>query len=81
VDLSGQVDGADLVEMSFAYQNNIVAQSNWGQYFFPNPRYVEVADLVGEEGAGDVDGKVDGKDADWLVQSIMEPGAAVPDGR
>jgi len=70
LDLSGVVDGEDLVEMSFAYQMNVIMGPEWGSWFVANGRYDDLADLAGEEGPGDVDGRVDSEDLDVLMDAM-----------
>jgi len=72
IDLSGIVDGADLVEMSFAYKANIVVQAEWGEYFFANPYYNELADIATNDGVGAIDGRVNEKDLDVLIGNLGE---------
>lgn len=70
IDLSGVVDGEDLVEMSFAYQMNIMMGQGWGAWFFANGNYNDLADLAGEDGPGDVDGRVDAADLAVLFDAM-----------
>lgn len=70
LDLNGVVDGRDLVEMSFAYKRDIV--TTWGdnEYFIPNTSYVEMADLVSEDGEEGIDGKVGPEDLSALLDNF-----------
>ena len=70
LDLSGIVDGEDLLEMSFAYQVNIIMGEGYGSYFVSNPAYLGLADITSEEGPGDPDGQVDEMDLDLLIESV-----------
>ncbi len=77
IDLNGVVDGADLVHLSFAYQVNLVVASDWGEYFYANSRYHELADIASSEEAGDYDGRVNQIDLDYFME-IMGLGAVPP---
>jgi hypothetical protein len=69
VDLNGVVDGADLVHLSFAYQVNLVVASDWGEYFYANSRYHDLADMATDEEPGGYDGRVNQYDLDlYMVQ-------------
>ena len=70
LDLSGVVDGEDLVEMSFSYQVNIIMGEGYGSYFVSNPAYLGLADITSEEGPGDPDGQVDELDLALLIESV-----------
>lgn len=70
LDLSGVVDGEDLVEMGFAYQVNIIMGEGYGSYFVSNPAYTGLADITSEDGPGDPDGQVDEMDLDLLMESV-----------
>ena len=70
IDLNGVVDGADLVEMSFAYQSNIIVLSDWGEHFFANPYYNELADVVTNDGDFTLDGRINEGDLDILLHQI-----------
>ncbi len=71
VDLNGVVDGADIVEMSFAYQTNIVLAGDWGgDYFVPNYSYNELADVRDKNGEPGLDGRVTQTDLDVLLENF-----------
>jgi hypothetical protein len=69
IDLNGVVDGADLVHLSFAYQVNLVVASDWGEYFYANSRYHDLADMADDDEPGGYDGRVNQVDLDlYMVQ-------------
>jgi len=71
IDLSGTVDGSDLVELSYAYQLNLLVVSDWGEYFYANPQYNEMADLVDEvDGPGEIDGRINAPDLEFFLEQI-----------
>jgi hypothetical protein len=74
IDLSGAVDGADLVEMSFAYQVNLLAAADWGEFFFANPYYNELADVARDDGEGMIDGRVNEADLDVMLANFGKMG-------
>jgi hypothetical protein len=67
LDLNGVVDGRDLVEMSFAYQVNIVQPYRGREYFIPNTSYRDLADLVKTDGTVGTDGKITEGDVQELL--------------
>lgn len=70
LDLSGRVDGEDLVEMSFAHGMNLTMGPEGGGWFHPNAYYNDLADLSGPEGPGDADGRVDYRDVKLLLENF-----------
>jgi hypothetical protein len=75
IDLNGVVDGADIVEMSFAYQTNIVLAGDWGgDYFVPNYSYNELADVRDKNGDPGLDGRVTQTDLDVLLENFGSVG-------
>jgi hypothetical protein len=70
LDLNGVVDGSDLVEMSFAYQLNLLVASDWGEYFYANGSYYDLADVAREEGPGQIDGRIDELDLNVLLSNL-----------
>ncbi len=70
IDLSGVVDGADLLEMSFAYQANLVVASDWGEFFYANPSYNELADVATNDEPGHLDGRINQADLDVLLSNF-----------
>ena len=62
VNLSGQVDGSDLVDMAVLYQRNIVVSTNNGEFFWPNGSYLPRFDL-------NSDGKIDESDIELLMNA------------
>lgn len=71
IDLSGTVDGSDLVELSYAYQLNLLVVAEWGDYFYANAQYNELADLVDEvDGPGQIDGRINASDLEYFLEQI-----------
>ena len=70
IDMNGVVDGADLVHLSFAYQINLVVASDWGEYFYANGRYHDLADIATGEETGPYDGRVNQHDLDYFVEQF-----------
>ncbi|MBM4354821.1 MAG: hypothetical protein FJ109_13710 [Deltaproteobacteria bacterium] len=79
IDLNGVVDGADIVEMSFAFQTNIVLAGDWGgDYFVPNYSYNELADVRQKNGDPGLDGRVTQTDLDALLENFGAVGIGQP---
>ncbi len=70
IDLNGIVDGSDLLELSFAYQVNLVVASDWGEYFYANSRYEDLADVAADDGDGSLDGRVNEVDLDLVLANM-----------
>ena len=70
IDMNGVVDGADLVHLSFAYQINLVVASDWGEYFYANSRYHDLADIATDEEPGSYDGRVNQHDLDFFQEQF-----------
>ena len=66
VNLSGDVDGSDLVDMAVLYQRNIVVSTNNGDFFWPNGSYLPRFDL-------NSDGKIDESDIELLMNAYERP--------
>jgi hypothetical protein len=70
IDLNGIVDGSDLLELSFAYQVNLVVASDWGEYFYANSRYEDLADVAADDGDGSLDGRVNEVDLELVLANM-----------
>lgn len=70
LDLNGVVDGSDLLHLSFAYQVNLVVASDWGEFFYANSRYEDLADLATDEEPGGLDGRVNQFDLDLFLLQV-----------
>jgi len=70
VNLDGEADAADLLDMAWYYQRNIVFTNQQGQsWFYPNWSYRDLADINGPT-PEKPDGLVDMLDVDLLVALI-----------
>jgi len=71
VNVTGDVDAFDLLDLSARFGTAIVADWNGSQYFWPDPRYESRFDVDG-------DGKIDASDRDSILgqltwSSVPEP--------
>jgi len=66
LNLSGEADGSDLIDMAIRHDRNIVFQwgggNGGGQYFYPNSTYLSRYDL-------NADGKIDSSDVELFLNS------------
>ena len=74
VNLDGEADAADLLDMAWYYQRNIIFTNQEGHsWFYPNWGYRDLADLSGPT-PEKPDGRVDMTDVD-LLAALIESGA------
>jgi hypothetical protein len=64
VNLSGEVDGFDLIDLAIAYRRDIVQTWNGEDYFWPNPGYIPRFDLS-------TDGHIDEADLTLLLSAAF----------
>ena len=62
VNLSGALDGSDLVDMAVLYRRDIIVTHQGGSYFWPNGSYLPRFDL-------NTDGKIDESDVELLLNA------------